>query len=260
MDSSNIPGRKLTGSQSNGLIRTVGEEEIKEALHDIGCDKAPGPDGYGAKFFTLSWDIVGLDFMAAVQEFFQEGKLLKQWNNTLTTLVPKADHAPRVSDYRPISCCNVFYKVDLRKAFDTVDWEFLMTALVDFGIPQQYYEWIRECVTTTSYSISLNGDIYGYFSGRSGLRSALKKTTGRLFVTLISTSSYVQSGLKANPLKSHIYMAGVDVGVKGRLLQITGFQEGTFPFRYLGIPLAAEKLQIANYDPLLEAITNKINS
>lgn len=44
-------------------------------------------------------------------EFFRTGSLLKQINHSAIALVPKNSHASRVGDYRPISCCNVFYKV-----------------------------------------------------------------------------------------------------------------------------------------------------
>nr|GEU38750.1 RNA-directed DNA polymerase, eukaryota, reverse transcriptase zinc-binding domain protein [Tanacetum cinerariifolium] len=50
--------------------------EIKEALFDIDEQKAPGPDGFSAKFFKAAWNIIGKDMCLAVQEFFQTGKLL----------------------------------------------------------------------------------------------------------------------------------------------------------------------------------------
>ncbi|KAK6150853.1 hypothetical protein DH2020_015785 [Rehmannia glutinosa] len=46
-----------------------------------------------------------------IEEFFVNGSLLKQINHTIIALVPKGHHAQSVGDYRPISCCNVFYKV-----------------------------------------------------------------------------------------------------------------------------------------------------
>ncbi|KAL0401042.1 UNVERIFIED_CONTAM: hypothetical protein Slati_4134100 [Sesamum latifolium] len=46
----------------------------------------------------------------AVLEFFQNGRLLKQVNATLLTLIPKVRAPTTVSDFRPISCCNVLYK------------------------------------------------------------------------------------------------------------------------------------------------------
>lgn len=68
------------------------------------------------------------------------------------------------------------------------------------------------------------------------------------------------SGLRANNLKSNIYMVGVSEGVKTELIQETGFQIGELPFRYLGIPLFAIKLSLSDYGPLLDKLKSKINS
>lgn len=45
-----------------------------------------------------------------------------------------------------------------------------------------------------------------------------------------------------------------------RLMVILGFQEGSMPFRYLGILLASKKLRITNYSPLMDSLIRKINS
>lgn len=37
--------------------------------------------------------------------------MLKKWNATAITLVPKVDSAVKLGDFCPISCCNVSYKV-----------------------------------------------------------------------------------------------------------------------------------------------------
>jgi len=74
-------------------------------------DRAPGPDGYNAGFFQHNWDIVSSDVCAAVTNFFSQGKLLRQLNHTFLTLIPKTSNASNLSDYRPISCCNVLYKL-----------------------------------------------------------------------------------------------------------------------------------------------------
>ena len=54
---------------------------------------------------------MGNQFCQAVKEFFSSGSLLKQINHTTVVLIPKNAHASVVTDYRPISCCNVLYKV-----------------------------------------------------------------------------------------------------------------------------------------------------
>ena len=74
-------------------------------------NKAPGPDGYTSAFFKKSWSIVGEDFCSAVKDFFASGEILKQINHSTIALVPKSANANTAADYRPISCCNVTYKV-----------------------------------------------------------------------------------------------------------------------------------------------------
>lgn len=93
------------------MIGIPSNQEIMLALFDIGEDKAPGSDGFSSCFFKKAWSIVGHQFCQAVKEFFNSGSLLKQINHTAIVLVPKTTHASAVTDYRPISCCNVLYKV-----------------------------------------------------------------------------------------------------------------------------------------------------
>lgn len=56
----------------------------------------------------------------------------------------------------------------------------------------------------------------------------------------LSHSSDV-SGLVANMDKSSIFMAGIDDQTRDQLIEITGFTQGTFPTRYLGLPLSSTK-------------------
>ncbi|KAL0455418.1 UNVERIFIED_CONTAM: hypothetical protein Slati_0881000 [Sesamum latifolium] len=74
-------------------------------------DKSPGPDGYSSGFFKVALPIVGDEVTRAVLDFFHNGKLLRQVNATLLVLIPKVQAPSHVSDFRPISCCNVLYKV-----------------------------------------------------------------------------------------------------------------------------------------------------
>ncbi|KAK6122236.1 hypothetical protein DH2020_044024 [Rehmannia glutinosa] len=78
-------GPSISLEQAVSLERDILRQEIRDALFDIGEDKSP--------------------------ELFINGSLLKQINHTIIALVPKGQHAQSVGDYRPISYCNVFYKV-----------------------------------------------------------------------------------------------------------------------------------------------------
>lgn len=46
-----------------------------------------------------------------MKEVFASGKLLKQINHTIITLIPNVSHNAGVSDFRPIACCNILYRI-----------------------------------------------------------------------------------------------------------------------------------------------------
>lgn len=71
------------------LCKNFDKNDVKEAMWQIGGDKAPGPDGYSSQFFKDTWDIVRDDICDAVLDFFNKGKMLKQLNTTTITLIPK---------------------------------------------------------------------------------------------------------------------------------------------------------------------------
>ncbi|XP_074318047.1 uncharacterized protein LOC141654831 [Silene latifolia] len=65
-------------------------------------------------------------------------------------------------------CCLI--KIDLRNAYDSVEWDFLYQMLIAMKFPQKFIGWIMNCVTTPTYSLSLNGNSFGFFKGKRGLR------------------------------------------------------------------------------------------
>jgi hypothetical protein len=46
---------------NNRLTKEVTQQEIKEALDQMNPDKAPGLDGFTARFYQQSWDIIKSD-------------------------------------------------------------------------------------------------------------------------------------------------------------------------------------------------------
>ncbi|KAL0439785.1 UNVERIFIED_CONTAM: hypothetical protein Slati_2461500 [Sesamum latifolium] len=101
----------LGEEEGRQLLRHVTADEVKQAVFDIDETKAPGPDGYSSGFFKAVWPIVGREVTQAILDFFATCKLLKQVNATLLSLIPKVQQPTLVTEFRPISCCNVLYKV-----------------------------------------------------------------------------------------------------------------------------------------------------
>jgi hypothetical protein len=71
------------------------------------------------------------------------------------------------SDARGEFCA---YKLDLSKAYDRVDWDFLNKVLLKLGFQSAWVQWIMSCVTSVRYSVRFNGVVSAPFSPSRGLR------------------------------------------------------------------------------------------
>ncbi|KAL3844844.1 hypothetical protein ACJIZ3_002247 [Penstemon smallii] len=103
--------RVLDDQDNEPLCKIPSPKEIKQVMFSFASNKSPGPDGLPALFYKNFWSITGNALIFAVQHFFRTGFLLKALNHTLVTLIPKQNHPNQVENFRPISLCNVAYKV-----------------------------------------------------------------------------------------------------------------------------------------------------
>lgn len=71
----------------------------------------------------------------------------------------KADGKPR---------CAI--KVDIKKAFDSARWDFVLSILEVIGFPIIFIQWIKECITTPIFFVKINGVSEGYFAAKRGVR------------------------------------------------------------------------------------------
>ncbi|XP_074266168.1 uncharacterized protein LOC141588632 [Silene latifolia] len=158
---------------------------------NIPDEKDTGPDGFSSKFFKDSWYIVVEEVTNVVLNFFESNMLLKQINTTmvgqhLTDLIAQNQGGfiqGRIILENILICQDIIrlyerqavspkclLKMDLQKAYDTIEWDFLDQMLTALNFPIQFKGWIMQCVTTTSYSLNLNGNVFGFFKGQRGLR------------------------------------------------------------------------------------------
>jgi hypothetical protein len=178
------------------------------------------------EFFTFFFYLVGEDLLAMVEESRRLGSISGCINSTFLTLILKTNNPSTFEDFRPISLCNLCYKMiskiianrikpilsrslsteqlgflqgrriqdaidtahesihnikkkkikslilklDLRKAYDCIDWEHLRLTLIKVGFGIQMTEWIMGCVTSSSFAVLLNGEATEFFRSGRGLR------------------------------------------------------------------------------------------
>jgi hypothetical protein len=88
------------------------------------------------------------------------------------------------------------------KAYDSVDWKFLLHCLHCFGLPARFLNWIKVCITSPRFSICLNGTMVGYFEGKRGLRQGdrlspyLFVITVEVFPRIMADHTIGSSGFK----------------------------------------------------------------
>lgn len=102
---------RVSDEMNEMLMRPFTEEEIKQGLNSISDLKAPGPNGMPFLFYKKFWDIMGTDVTREVLHFLNGGALPEKWNEMDAVLVPKVQNPEKLKDLRPISLCNVVYKI-----------------------------------------------------------------------------------------------------------------------------------------------------
>ncbi|XP_073357926.1 uncharacterized protein [Aegilops tauschii subsp. strangulata] len=156
------------------------DAEIELALFQMGPAKAPGPDGLPAMFYQRPWALVKDDVCAAVREFLTGYAAPDGFNDTIIALANRLKvvlpfmiseeqsafvpgrlitdnvlvayecvHAIRKRKRRKPICA---VKLDMMKAYDRVEWDFLEQMLLKFGFSGHWTEMVMRCVKSAKFS------------------------------------------------------------------------------------------------------------
>ncbi|KAL9670895.1 hypothetical protein QQ045_008456 [Rhodiola kirilowii] len=340
-------GLEVNSEQCMFLVRGATEKEIWSALSCIGADKVPGPDGFSSSFFKRNWSTLGKELCEGVSHCLRYNALPKGMNAAYIALVPKNSHASKPEDYRPISCCNVSYKIissllagrlkkvlpdiidlpqdafvkdrsivgniclaqqllngygrknvsdrmawkiDLRKAYDTIDWSFLTSMLEKLKFPSKFIAWmgkrglrqgdplspflftiVMECLSRMMKRLNKSGGFYYhpkchriklshimfaddlilFSSARSSTISAVKGIVNEFL------DCY---GLSINFQKSHLFTGDMTDAKVAWVEDVICTKASPLPVRYLGLPLTSRSLSRKDCDILTERMTARLNS
>lgn len=61
-------------------------------------------------------------------------------------------------------------KIDLEKAYDKLEWNFIKKALEHINLPPKFIKWIMMCIQSVSYDITINGCITESWNPNRGIR------------------------------------------------------------------------------------------
>ncbi|XP_074266680.1 uncharacterized protein LOC141589959 [Silene latifolia] len=150
--------------------------------------------------------------------------------------------------FRAMASPKCMFKLDLQKAYDSIEWSFVEQMLVALNFPVNFRQMVMTCISTTSYSLNLNGGtVWG------DVQSIM------LMLRALATFS-ATSGLRVNAARSEVVFNSVAPGLKHDITEIYGFAKGVLPFKYLGIPIQAGRLTKTDCNVLIDKIVLRVRS
>ncbi|CAL1390387.1 unnamed protein product [Linum trigynum] len=96
---------------------------------------------------------------------------------------------------------DMMLKMDMKKAYDLVDWDCLDALLDAYGFNSTWCSWVKECVRTVRFSIMLNGGPTEFFTPSRGIRQG-DPLSPFLFILLSNALSFlIDRGISQGNIK-----------------------------------------------------------
>jgi hypothetical protein len=101
----------VTADMNSMLFHEYTMDEVELTLSQMHPLKSLGPNGFAACFYQKSWAMMKSEVCSTVLDFLNKVFFDIELNVTHIALIPKKKSPSCITNYRPISLCNVLYKL-----------------------------------------------------------------------------------------------------------------------------------------------------
>ncbi|GKV28979.1 hypothetical protein SLEP1_g37962 [Rubroshorea leprosula] len=251
----------------------------------------PRLDGYTAELFKVSWTVVGDLVIKAILEIFTTGKIPKELNSTLITLVLKVSNPNRMSEFRLIFYYNLLYEFITKILAERLEKcsplfishnqcalvegrLMVVNVLLAHGTIKHYHkQHLSSCCALKIDLMKAFGSVHWDFVFQIldalGFPTLFINwvvaciTTPKFFVVFNGNLVGYFPG-KKDDLIIFTYgkassLAAIDDTLKS-FYPISGLKIGTLTVRHLGVPLITGRLTGKDLKPLVSKIMDRMNS
>ena len=100
---------------------------------------------------------------------------------------------------------NMVMKLDMMKAYDRLEWDFLFKVLDCFDFSQKFISLITSCLSNQFFSVKLHGELFGFFQNSRGLRQG-DPLSSSLFISVEEVLSRGLSRIFYQGLVKHYHL------------------------------------------------------